>query len=134
MLAALFFALQPADLDVFGSWRIPPEEPGEPSRGVVRIVADDDPANEIADGTPVGVITRVGEAYAGDAAAQEVIGTRIVWGFERDGDRWRGGRILDPEANRTYRANLRRVGDTLEVEGCVAFICREQVWVRAAEE
>ena len=130
MLAALLLAAQPASLDVFGEWRIPPDEPGGPTRGVVRILPDADPDNAIADGTPVGTIIAIGEAYADEPDAAEAIGLRIVWGFERDADRWRRGRILDPEANRTYRANLRRVGDTLEVEGCVAFICREQVWVR----
>ena len=134
MLAALLLALQPTPaLDVFGDWRIPPEADGGPTRGIVRIAPDRDPDNEIEDGTPVGTIHRVGAAYANDPDAGDALGLRIVWGFEANEDRWKGGRILDPEADRTYRANIRRDGDALAVEGCLAFICREQTWTRVAE-
>ena len=134
MLAAFLLALQPTPaLDVFGDWRIPPETEGGPTRGIVRIAPDTDPDNEIEDGTPVGTIHRVGAAYADDPGAEDVLGLRIVWGFTPDGDRWKGGRILDPEAGKTYRANIRRNGDALAVEGCVAFICRGQVWTRVPE-
>ena len=72
----------------------------------------------------------VGPAFAGTPEADAVIGTTILWGFEADAEdgRWEGGRILDPEADKTYRSGLAREGDALSVKGCVAFFCREQVW------
>jgi uncharacterized protein (DUF2147 family) len=123
-LLLLAQAAQAPGLDVYGEWVLPPKEEGGPTRGRVTI--------EEENGAPVGRITEVGEAYSADEAAQEVLGTKIVWGFEADeGDgRWEDGTILDPEAGREYRSNMQRIGEDLQVEGCVLFVCREQTWVR----
>ena len=124
MLLLLLLA-QPGGLDVAGLWAIPPDEPGGPGRGTVEVVMED--------GAPVGRIVGLGAAYADDPQAADALGLTILWGFERDedDDRWEGGRILDPEADKTYRSKIKREGDTLSVKGCVAFICREQVWLPA---
>ena len=117
--------LQSSGLDVAGRWTIPPNEPGGPDRGTVEIVMED--------GAPVGRISAVGAAYADDPGAADALGLKILWGFEadEDDDRWEGGRILDPEADKTYASKLQRDGDTLRVKGCVAVFCQTQVWVRA---
>lgn len=124
----LLLLIQSSGLDVTGAWIIPPDEPGGPDRGTVEIVMED--------GAPVGRIATVGEAYADDPGAGDALGTVILWGFERDEDdgRWEGGRILDPEADKTYKSKLERDGDTLLVKGCVAFICQTQEWARAAAD
>lgn len=60
-----------------------------------------------------------------------VRGMTILWGLREAGGRWAGGSILDPAQGRTYKAKLKVVdADTLGVAGCLAFICREQTWVR----
>ena len=62
-----------------------------------------------------------------------VKGMVILWGLEPDGDNeFAGGTILDPAKGKTYRSKmeLQAGGAKLGVSGCVAFICREQVWVR----
>lgn len=139
LLPILMLLAQPAapaaqGLDVYGEWVIPPEEEGGPSRGHVTIERAG-PGGESAEGTPVGRITKVGEQLieAEGDEARDALGTLIVWGFERDEDdgQWEDGKIRDPEAGRTYDAKMRREGDTLSVEGCVLFICREQVWLPA---
>ncbi len=41
------------------------------------------------------------------------------------------GNIYNPEDGQTYKATMRlKSANTLLVEGCVLFICREQVWRR----
>ncbi|WP_051881449.1 DUF2147 domain-containing protein [Parvularcula oceani] len=105
-----------AALDVWGRWQV------EGGRGVVTI-------EDCGDGTPCGTLTSVPEGSG--EAGQEVLGTRLLWDFERDEDAWEDGKILDPEADRTYGAEIRREGDALEVEGCWTFICKTQVWQRA---
>jgi hypothetical protein len=41
------------------------------------------------------------------------------------------GEIYNPENGRTYKALLTlRDADTLEIEGCILFVCRKQVWRR----
>lgn len=59
-------------------------------------------------------------------------GMTILWGLKKDGDAWSGGTILDPAKGKTYKAKAELLdgGAKLGVSGCIAFICRQQVWVR----
>ena len=60
-----------------------------------------------------------------------VKGMTILWDLSPGGDGWEGGTILDPAKGKTYRSKLKIIDDDkLGVSGCVAFICREQVWIR----
>ncbi len=61
-----------------------------------------------------------------------VEGMTILWGLKADGDQWSGGTVLDPAKGKTYKSKLKMIdgGKKLGMSGCVAFICREQVWVR----
>ncbi len=63
---------------------------------------------------------------------QPVEGLTILWDLKPGGDGWEGGTILDPANGKTYKSKLQLLegGRKLGVSGCVAFICREQVWVR----
>ncbi len=63
---------------------------------------------------------------------QPVEGLTILWDLRPGGDGWEGGTILDPANGKTYKSKLQLLegGRKLGVSGCVAFICREQVWVR----
>ena len=60
-------------------------------------------------------------------------GMTILWGLEADGDgEWSGGTVLDPAKGKTYKSKLELLegGNKLGMSGCVAFFCRQQVWVR----
>ena len=60
-------------------------------------------------------------------------GMTILWGLKADGkDKWSGGHVLDPENGKTYKSKLELLdgGSKLGMSGCIAFICRQQVWVR----
>ena len=60
-------------------------------------------------------------------------GMTILWGLKPDGTgKWAGGRVLDPENGKDYKAKLELLdgGRKLGMSGCIAFICRQQVWVR----
>ncbi|TWI04732.1 uncharacterized protein (DUF2147 family) [Luteimonas cucumeris] len=61
-----------------------------------------------------------------------VKGMTILWDLKADGDGWSGGTVLDPAKGKTYKSKLKMMdgGKKLGMSGCVAFICREQVWVR----
>jgi uncharacterized protein (DUF2147 family) len=62
-----------------------------------------------------------------------LVGLSMLKDFHvRDAMHWAGGTIYDPESGRTYKASLTlKSVDVLEVEGCVLFVCRKQVWRRA---
>ncbi|MEO5962464.1 MAG: DUF2147 domain-containing protein [Thermomonas sp.] len=60
-------------------------------------------------------------------------GMVILWGLKPDGAaHWSGGRVLDPENGKTYKSKLALLdsGRKLGMSGCIAFFCRQQVWVR----
>jgi uncharacterized protein (DUF2147 family) len=60
-------------------------------------------------------------------------GMVILWGLKPDGaGKWAGGRVLDPENGKDYKAKVELLegGGKLGMSGCIAFICRQQVWVR----
>ena len=68
----------------------------------------------------------------GPNKGKPVQGLTILWDLKPGGDGWQGGTILDPANGKTYKAKAKLMegGKKLGVSGCVAFICREQVWVR----
>lgn len=59
-------------------------------------------------------------------------GMVILWGLKPDGaGKWTGGRVLDPENGKDYKAKLELLdgGRKLGMSGCIAFLCRQQVWL-----
>ena len=59
-------------------------------------------------------------------------GMVILWGLKSDGaGKWNGGTVLDPENGKTYKSKIELLGARkLGMSGCIAFICRQQVWIR----
>ena len=60
-------------------------------------------------------------------------GLTILWGLKAaESGKWDGGRVLDPENGKDYKARLELLdgGCKLGMSGCIAFLCRQQVWVR----
>ncbi len=60
-------------------------------------------------------------------------GLRIVWDMEAKGDKWKGGRILDPENGKIYKAKMELTenGSVLKVRGSLGPFGRTQIWKRA---
>lgn len=74
------------------------------------------------------------DACTGKNHNQPVVGMVIAWGLRRDGDRWEGGRIMDPNNGKVYSARMTpaKDGQTLEVRGYLGFslLGRNQTWHR----
>ena len=75
----------------------------------------------------------------GAADKRPLVGQRIISGMKLEqGDKAQAGAgpvyrgsIYNPEDSQTYKATMRlKSPNNLLVEGCVLFICREQVWRR----
>ena len=67
----------------------------------------------------------------GDNKDKPVKGMVILWDLKPKGDGWAGGTILDPAKGKDYKAKAKMIDDNkLGVSGCIAFICREQEWIR----
>ncbi|WP_242106893.1 DUF2147 domain-containing protein [Luteimonas aquatica] len=72
------------------------------------------------------------EKCEGSNRNKPVKGMTILWGLKQDGKIWSGGTVLDPEKGKTYKSKLELLdgGQKLGMSGCIAFICRQQVWLR----
>jgi uncharacterized protein (DUF2147 family) len=70
----------------------------------------------------------------GERKDQPVEGMVIIWGVEKDGDVWDGGKILDPKNGKIYKVRLTPMesGNKLDVHGYIGFalLGRSQVWER----
>ena len=70
-----------------------------------------------------------------DRKGKPIIGLNIIRGLHRDGERWDGGEILDPENGKTYSCSLRLTdkGRKLIVRGYlgISLLGRSQFWLRA---
>jgi uncharacterized protein (DUF2147 family) len=60
-------------------------------------------------------------------------GLQLIWDMKKDGDRWSGGKLLDPDTGRVVNCRLEtdKGGTELKVRGSVAFISKTQTWTRA---
>jgi uncharacterized protein (DUF2147 family) len=117
-----------------GRWKTIDDETGK-VKSIVEI-------SQAADGTLVGRVAEILHSTRGpDPVCDQctgankdkpVKGMTILWGLrDQGGGEYAGGRILDPAKGKDYKAKLEVIGeDRLGVSGCIAFFCREQVWVR----
>lgn len=74
------------------------------------------------------------EECDGERKNKPVIGMTFLWDLKKDGEEFNGGRILDPENGKIYKAkmNLKDGGKKLEVRGFLGFslLGRSQTWQR----
>lgn len=60
-----------------------------------------------------------------------ILGMQILKDFKRKSKDWRGGTIHDPGKDKTYASRLKRLNNgTLQVKGCISFLCQTQIWTR----
>ena len=68
-----------------------------------------------------------------DRKGKPITGMEIIRGMKAEsGGNYAGGTILKPDEGKVYKSKMTLVegGRKLEVSGCVAFICKSQVWER----
>lgn len=136
-LTALLFLpmLAHAQNSTLGRWKTIDDASGKPKSIVdVYRTANGDIAGRVADildtqDGPDPACT----ACKGGLHGKPIKGMTILWGLKPDGPgKWSGGRVLDPENGKDYKAKLELLdgGRKLGMSGCIAFICRQQVWIR----
>ena len=68
-----------------------------------------------------------------DRKGQPITGMEIIRGMKASGGgKYAGGTILKPDEGKVYKSKMQLTdgGKTLEVSGCIAFICKSQTWLR----
>lgn len=94
---------------------------------------------DCGDGSPCGTVSWIDpdslaegvtpETLKTKSGSEPVLGLTMLKDFERAKKDWRGGTIYSPQADKTYSSRLKRLADqTLEVKGCIGFICQTQIW------
>lgn len=128
VVLASAFPVTASSLDVFGTYWVEDRGSkveitdcgdGSPCGKVTWIDPDTLPPNE----TPETVKTKKGK---------NILGLKILHGFKKKKNDWRSGKIYSPKADKTYSSRLKRLDDgTLQVKGCIAFLCETQIWTEA---
>lgn len=126
LILAAAFAVAPslgmaADLD--GVWRTAATDDGAYLEVTLA------PCASAADHT-CGTITKAFKS-TGEDRGYVNLGKPIVESMKSDGGgHYSGGTVWDPQSNKTYNSKMTLKGDSLDVEGCVAFLCSGQDWTR----
>lgn len=126
--ALLFSTLSYAQIE--GKWKTIDDETGKP-KSIVEITKK-------SDGKYYGKIVQLLAKPANnncvackdDRKNKPLVGLEIIRGLSKDGSEFSGGTITDPKSGKTYKCNIKREGDKLNVRGYVGFslIGRTQTW------
>jgi len=106
---------------VHGTWRTAPDDNG--NTGHVRV--------QDCGGAICGTLVQSFDAQGAPMDSPHT-GKRIIWGMEpKGGGDYGGGKVWSPDRDKTYNSKMTLNGDSLSVEGCVLFICRDGgTWTR----
>lgn len=72
---------------------------------------------------------------SGNKKNQPVVGLEILEGLSKDGDKYTGGKILDPKNGKTYKCQIEFNNDNeIKVRGFIgiSLIGRSQIWKRVS--
>ncbi len=116
-----------------GRWKTIDDETGQ-AKSIVEIT-------QAADGTLSGRIVELlnpsrpnptCDECRDDRKGKPITGMEIIRGMKPKGDAYAGGTILKPDEGKVYKSKMELIegGSKLKVSGCVAFICKSQVWIR----
>ena len=132
-LLAVSLAASAAD-PVVGRWKTIDDETGK-AKSIVEITQN-------SNGTFSGRITEILSSDKGpnpicdkckdDRKNKPVKGMEIIRGMKKEGTGYASGTILRPADGKVFKSKMALAdgGKKLNVSGCVAFICKEQVWIR----
>jgi len=119
-LTSLFSVISVAEDSVTGKWQTEPSDSGG------RVHVQIEPCGDKLCGTIVSAINSDGVV----SKTYEHLGKQMVKGMKKKGPAsYAGGTIWAPDKNKTYKSKMRLADSgNLIVKGCVAFICRTQIW------
>ncbi len=118
-----------------GTWRTTDEKTGEPKSQVVITEQGGALAGRVAqvlrkDADPAARCTECTD----DRKDKPIVGLDIIRGGQKASDKavWEGGKILDPENGKEYRASFTPIdgGARMEVRGYLGPFWRTQTWTR----
>ncbi len=122
-----------AQMSPLGLWRSIDDKTGEP-KAEIRIVDNAGLLSGRIEKTLRKDAKPTCTACQDDRKDQPIVGLEVIRGGKKDEGKevWEGGKILDPENGKDYRASLTPVdgGKKLEVRGYLGPFWRTQTWQR----
>ena len=119
-----------------GRWRTIDDKTGE-AKSIIRLSIDNGELTGVVEqvfAPPAPSTNPLCEKCDGALKNKPIVGMRVMWGFRKDGDKYSGGRLLDPESGNTYKGTitLTEAGQRLKLRGYVGFsmLGRTQTWKR----
>ena len=110
-LASAAFAADP----IMGTWKTAPDDNGD--TGHIQV--------QTCGSAICGTLVKTFDA-SGAETLSDNIGKKIIWDMMADGDgEYSGGKIWSPDRDKTYKSKMQLQGSTLNVQGCVMFVCRD---------
>jgi len=108
----------------------------DPLEGMWRTTKDDNGNSGLIQVAPCGdkLCGKLVKSYGADGKemASKNIGKNIISQTVASGGGAYTGKVYSPDRDKTYNSKLTLSGDTLSVQGCVLFICRDGgTWQRA---
>ena len=62
--------------------------------------------------------------------SRKLVGTNILTGLTKKGEKWEGGKIYNPKNGKTYKCSIWLEGGNLKVRGYVAMFYETQTWTK----
>ncbi len=110
--------------DISGVWKTIDDETGE-AKSLVQIY----PYQGKMYGRVVALFKNKDKVAVGIQGDPKILGLDVIWDLEDEGERWKSGRILDPQKGKIYACEVWRDKDQLIVRGKIGPFGRNQTWV-----
>ena len=125
LVAFLFVAPVFAAENIIGLWTTIDDETKE-EKSVVQIYEYEGKVF----GRVVKLFKNVDKTAVGIKGSPKIVGLDIIWDLEDKGERFKGGKILDPAKGKIYTSEAWREGDNLILRGKIGPFGRNQKWIK----
>lgn len=127
LLGMMSLSLSAMAEGVIGFWKTIDDETNEP-KSIVQVYENGGKVY----GRVVELLQNPG-AKAKLPGSPAIKGLDIIWDLKKDGDKYKGGEVLDPQKGKVYDAQMWVEGGKLILRGSLFGIGRKQVWLPAKD-
>lgn len=127
LLGMMSLSLSAMAEGVIGFWKTIDDETNEP-KSIVQVYENGGKVY----GRVVELLQTPG-AKAKLPGSPDIKGLDIIWDLKKDGDKYKGGEVLDPQKGKVYDAQMWVEGGKLILRGSLFGIGRKQTWLPAKD-
>ena len=121
MVASVAFAAE----DISGLWKTIDDETGE-AKSIVQVYE----YQGAHYGRVIKLFKNPDKTAVGIKGDPKIVGLDVIWNLKDEGERFKGGKILDPAKGKIYTCEAWVEGDKLIVRGKIGPFGRNQTWLK----